>query len=91
MNETILDEDMILQFKLGCIDYRTKICSICSNKQKKDRDCSLLRGFKNSSCRHMQTAVNNRKEIKAMNKKYVKNMMGDLIYLRDQINQIWVD
>lgn len=68
--ETII----INEFKLACIDYRRKICSKCNDKDKKIKNCSLLRGFKHSSCKRMNTAVKNRKNIKDMTDKYIEEM-----------------
>jgi hypothetical protein len=84
----ISDEKMITEYKLACINYRKKICEkCCNNKQKKIRNCSLLRGFHKPSCRHMSLAIKNRINIKLMNKEYLDNIMDEIIEIRDEAHK----
>ena len=81
------DEIMIYEYKKASIEYRKRVCSKCNDKQKKERNCAILRGFSKTSCRHMTLALNQRKELKKMNKEYISNTMGEICELRDEVNK----
>lgn len=66
------------EVKLGELKYKKRVCSKCSDEQKKQRDCYILKGGKTFWCGHMRDAVNNQKRVKETHKKCISEMFGQI-------------
>jgi len=64
--EDELYDELLSEVNLANLDYERKVCLKCSDEQKKERDCCLLRGFKKRGYDWMDRAINQRKKIKIL-------------------------
>lgn len=74
-NELLTEEKklMIKYFKLTEV-YRKKICSKCmGTEQQRCRNCSLLRGLSNPTCKTMTKNIDNK--IKKENRKLMQKIL----------------
>ncbi len=67
--EEELYDELLSEVNLANLDYERKVCLKCSDEQKKQRDCCILRGFEKRGCDWMDNAVNQRKKITILTKR----------------------
>jgi len=85
MTETdgVMEESLKL-YNMYADEYRKKICSKCDQKMREKYGCGILKGCSKECCDKMGNAINARKKMKEIKKRFVNVLGKDIDDMRTQ-------